>query len=151
MGRPQLSQVHTDCASATFSIVKRRVSPDNSSTDNGSLECRAGALFNAVKRQYGSDTYLLNLRLPKPSPPPITVPAVLPRLPPPPLPDSPPTKLKSPAISEDPNQAVVNSLRLEEGDIQQLAKFVREFVVMSLVIWMEKCVTEWNEAVRPPC
>jgi len=53
-------------------------------------------------------------------------------------------------MSEDPNhQTVVNSLRLEEGDIQQLAKFVREFVVMSLIIWMEKCVTDWNEAVSP--
>lgn len=27
-----------------------------------------------------------------------------------------------------------------------MARFTREFVVMSLVPWMEKCVLEWNEA-----
>lgn len=37
-------------------------------------------------------------------------------------------------------------LKLSEPDIQQLARFTREFVVMSLVPWMEKCVLEWNEA-----
>lgn len=36
-------------------------------------------------------------------------------------------------------------VRLTEGDIQQTGKFVREFVVMSLVPWMEKCVMDWNE------
>ena len=29
-----------------------------------------------------------------------------------------------------------------------IGKFVREFVVMSLIPWMEKCVMEWNENVR---
>ena len=29
-----------------------------------------------------------------------------------------------------------------------MAKFVREFVVQSLIPWMERCVVEWNEAVR---
>lgn len=38
-------------------------------------------------------------------------------------------------------------VRLTEGDIQQTGKFVREFVVMSLVPWMEKCVMDWNENV----
>lgn len=42
----------------------------------------------------------------------------------------------------------VNSLRLSDRDIQQIAKFVREFVSMSLVPWMEKCVTDWNENVK---
>jgi hypothetical protein len=36
---------------------------------------------------------------------------------------------------------------MAETDIQQTARFTREFVVMSLVPWMEKCVLEWNENV----
>ena len=35
-----------------------------------------------------------------------------------------------------------------DADIQETARFVREFVTMSLVPWMEKCVLEWNETVR---
>ena len=42
----------------------------------------------------------------------------------------------------------VNGLRLGERDIQQIAKFVREFVSMCLVPWMEKCVADWNENVK---
>ena len=42
-----------------------------------------------------------------------------------------------------------NTLRMNEQDIQQTAKFVREFVSMSLVPWMEKCVVDWNENVTP--
>jgi hypothetical protein len=42
-----------------------------------------------------------------------------------------------------------NTLRMNEQDIQQTAKFVREFVSMSLVPWMEKCVADWNENVTP--
>ncbi|KAL7285211.1 hypothetical protein ACG7TL_000304 [Trametes sanguinea] len=38
-----------------------------------------------------------------------------------------------------------NTLRLSQDDIQQIGRFVREFVTMSLVPWMEKCVVEWNE------
>ena len=41
-----------------------------------------------------------------------------------------------------------NGLRLGERDIQQIAKFVREFVSMCLVPWMEKCVADWNENVK---
>jgi hypothetical protein len=37
---------------------------------------------------------------------------------------------------------------MAETDIQQTARFTREFVVMSLVPWMEKCALEWNENVR---
>ncbi|GBE78241.1 hypothetical protein SCP_0111240 [Sparassis crispa] len=44
-----------------------------------------------------------------------------------------------------PNTANASTLRLSERDIQQTGKFVREFVVMSLVPWMERCVVEWNE------
>jgi hypothetical protein len=40
-------------------------------------------------------------------------------------------------------------LRMSEEDIKQTAKFVREFVSMSLVPWMEKCVADWNENVKP--
>jgi hypothetical protein len=43
----------------------------------------------------------------------------------------------------------VNTLRLGEQDIQRTAKFVREFVSMSLVPWMEKYVADWNENVIP--
>ncbi|KAI8981263.1 ER-golgi trafficking TRAPP I complex 85 kDa subunit-domain-containing protein [Trametes punicea] len=38
-----------------------------------------------------------------------------------------------------------HTLRLSQDDIQQIGRFVREFVTMSLVPWMEKCVVEWNE------
>lgn len=34
-----------------------------------------------------------------------------------------------------------------EEDIQHTARFTREFVVQSLVPWMEKCVNDWNEIV----
>lgn len=34
-----------------------------------------------------------------------------------------------------------------QADIQETARFVREFLTMSLVPWMEKCVVDWNEAV----
>ena len=36
---------------------------------------------------------------------------------------------------------------MEEKDIQQTARFTREFLVMSLIPWMEKCVVDWNENV----
>jgi hypothetical protein len=40
---------------------------------------------------------------------------------------------------------------MSETDIQQTARFTREFLVMSLVPWMEKCVVEWNENVAFVC
>ena len=110
------------------------------------LSLRAGALFNAVKKQYGLHTFILPLSLPSPPPPPVPVPALPPRLPSPssetwqngsstPRPHSTTSLVASP-----------NFLKLSEPDIQQMARFTREFVVMSLVPWMEKCVLEWNEA-----
>ncbi|KAI0697133.1 ER-golgi trafficking TRAPP I complex 85 kDa subunit-domain-containing protein [Cytidiella melzeri] len=39
-----------------------------------------------------------------------------------------------------------NTLALSDNDIQQFSRFVREFVVMSVLPWMEKCVMEWNES-----
>ncbi|PPQ62964.1 hypothetical protein CVT24_006070 [Panaeolus cyanescens] len=108
----------------------------------------AGALFNAVKKQYGLHSYLLPLKLPQPPPAPVPVPAILPRLPPPPSPDSPqrPPTPSTPNAS-DPSASInpLNTLRMQEQDIQHTARFTREFVVMSVVPWMEKCVMEWNE------
>ncbi len=34
-----------------------------------------------------------------------------------------------------------------EADVKETARFVREFVTMSLIPWMEKCVVDWNEVV----
>ncbi|RDB28485.1 Transport protein particle subunit trs85-1 [Hypsizygus marmoreus] len=108
----------------------------------------AGALFNAVKKQYGLHSYLLSLAMPTPPPPPVPVPALIPRLPPPPPPDSlnslpVTTAPASPGLSPHPNG--LNTLKLSEKDIQQTARFAREFLVMSLLPWMEKCVVDWNE------
>ncbi|KAG8219699.1 ER-golgi trafficking TRAPP I complex 85 kDa subunit-domain-containing protein [Butyriboletus roseoflavus] len=106
----------------------------------------AGALFNAVKKQYGLHAFILPLSLPSPPPPPVPVPAFPPRLPPP----SPETwQNGSPTPHPHSTTSLVvspNFLKLSEPDIQQMARFTREFVVMSLVPWMEKCVVEWNEA-----
>lgn len=109
-------------------------------------------MFNAVKKQFGLHSYLLSLALPKLPPPPIPVPALMPRLPPPPSPESlQPTTPTTPNIPGNPGSTtILNTLRMEEKDIQQTARFTREFVVMSLVPWMEKCVVEWNESVRFP-
>ena len=41
----------------------------------------------------------------------------------------------------------VSTLAMTENDIQQTARFTREFLVMNLIPWMEKCVVEWNENV----
>ena len=104
---------------------------------------RAGALFNAVKKQFGLHSYLLRLALPTPSPPPVPVPTLIPRLPPPVSnDDAESSKMKG---SSGP---VINALRMDEEDIQHTARFTREFVVQSLVPWMEKCVNDWNEIVH---
>ncbi|KAF8913001.1 ER-golgi trafficking TRAPP I complex 85 kDa subunit-domain-containing protein [Gymnopilus junonius] len=109
----------------------------------------AGALYNAVKKQFGLHSYLLSLDLPIPPPPPIPVPALMPRLPPPPSPESPQQQPVTPTTPNIPgsstNQTILNTLRMEEKDIQQTARFTREFLVMSLIPWMEKYVVEWNE------
>jgi hypothetical protein len=41
-----------------------------------------------------------------------------------------------------------NALSIDQKDIQEIARFIREFVVQGLVPWMEKAVGEWNETVR---
>ncbi|KAJ7492750.1 ER-golgi trafficking TRAPP I complex 85 kDa subunit-domain-containing protein [Mycena latifolia] len=110
----------------------------------------AGALFNAVKKQFGLHSYLLPLGLPNPPPPPVPVPALIPRLPPPPSSDSPELSPTAPPPTPSvPASGALNTLRMSETDIQQTARFTREFLVMSLVPWMEKCVVEWNENVPP--
>ncbi|KAJ7125714.1 ER-golgi trafficking TRAPP I complex 85 kDa subunit-domain-containing protein [Mycena crocata] len=101
----------------------------------------AGALYNAVKKQFGLHSYLLPLALPNPPPAPVPVPALIPRLPPPPSSDSPDLS----SVVAPPAMPALNTLRMSESDIQQTARFTREFLVMSLVPWMEKCVVEWNE------
>ncbi|KAF4623241.1 hypothetical protein D9613_002112 [Agrocybe pediades] len=116
------------------------VHPSNSPLTNE----EAGALHNAVKKQYGLHCYLLELDLPKVPPAPIPVPAMLPRLPVPSLPVS-PQKKGSNASENTGDDTIPNSLRLGEKDVQHTAKFTREFLVMSLIPWMEKCVLEWNE------
>ncbi|KAF9076140.1 ER-golgi trafficking TRAPP I complex 85 kDa subunit-domain-containing protein [Rhodocollybia butyracea] len=93
----------------------------------------SSALFNAVKKQYGLHSYLLPLDMPNPPPAPVPVPTPKPRL---------------PLAGSDSMEAslVTNTLRMNEKDIQQTAKFTREFLVMSLIPWMEKCVLDWNES-----
>lgn len=135
---------------------------------------RAEALFNAVKKQYGLHSYLLTLALPtSPLPPPVTVPPPPPRLPSlssmtySPMPQAHvPAALRTPTPSQpDPSFLSLNGqnserpppspappnapgqLYLSEPDIQQTGRFVREFAVMSLLPWMEKCVIDWNEVV----
>ncbi|KAG1875607.1 ER-golgi trafficking TRAPP I complex 85 kDa subunit-domain-containing protein [Suillus subalutaceus] len=105
----------------------------------------AGALFNAVKKQYGLHTYLLSLELPSPPPPPVSIPALVPRLPPPTISNGSADAVR-PELKT--TQTVpLNTLRMSEQDIQQTARFAREFVTMNLVPWMEKYVIEWNETV----
>lgn len=115
---------------------------------------RANALFNAVKKQYGLNTFLLQLKLPSPPPPPVPVPASLPRLPSVQKQDGIPTsKLQlspDPVVSpplENGTTRPPSAICMCDSDIQETARFVREFVTTSLIPWMEKCVVEWNEAV----
>ncbi|KZP10535.1 hypothetical protein FIBSPDRAFT_1051266 [Athelia psychrophila] len=105
--------------------------------DSPLSEEEAGALFNAVKKQYGLHSYLLSLALPSPPPPPVPVPGLIPRLPPPPSNQQTPQK--------GPSSLTLNTLKMSSDDIQQTARFTREFVVQSLLPWMEKCVNDWNE------
>ncbi|KAF7320299.1 hypothetical protein MKEN_00814700 [Mycena kentingensis (nom. inval.)] len=127
---------------STFLRYTLIVHPQNSPLS----EEEAGALFNAVKKQYGLHSFLLQLALPSPPPAPVPIPALIPRLPPPPSSDSPEhSPIVPPTTPSLPYGSPINTLKMSESDIQQTAKFTREFVVMSLIPWMEKCVLEWNE------
>ncbi|KAI9460993.1 ER-golgi trafficking TRAPP I complex 85 kDa subunit-domain-containing protein [Lactarius psammicola] len=139
--RPLQFPSWVDTTHLRYSLI---IHPENSPLTNE----EATALFNAVKKQYGLHSYLLSLALPSPPPPPVPVPIPPLRLPP---------TLQSALHTPDPSAATpesvpssraardVNGLRLGDRDIQQIAKFVREFVSMCLVPWMEKCVADWNE------
>ncbi|KAJ7596891.1 ER-golgi trafficking TRAPP I complex 85 kDa subunit-domain-containing protein [Mycena floridula] len=119
--------------------------------DSALSDEEAGALYNAVKKQFGLHSYLLPLSLPQPPPKPVPVPALMPRLPPAPSDDSPTSVLPTPTPTttnfdfQAPKMSL-NTLKMCDKDIQQTARFTREFLVMSLVPWMEKCVVDWNEA-----
>ncbi|KAG5340621.1 hypothetical protein C0989_001063 [Termitomyces sp. Mn162] len=106
------------------------IHPENSPLSND----EAGALFNAVKKQYGLHSYLLPLSLPTPPPPPVPVPALIPRLPPPP-PSQEPRNLPLPPIPQTPgfppDSSGLHTIRLTEKDIQQTARFTREFLFTS--------------------
>ncbi len=64
-------------------------------------------------------------------------------------PGPPPLTNKPAENSQPPRGYEGSTVNLTQEDIQQLGRFVREFVTMSLIPWMEKCVMEWNESVRP--
>ena len=113
---------------------------------------RANALFNAVKKTYGLNTYLLKLSIPPSPPNPVPIPALFPRLPTYAQQNGSQSTQKvehvqSP-ITESSSGLPVNSIRMCEADIQGTARFVREFVTTGLIPWMEKCVFDWNEAVN---
>ena len=95
------------------------------------------ALFNATKKQYGLHTHLLSVSLSAPATP-MSVPSLLPELPPTPMLDA--------TFTKDARDGA-HHLNLTEPDVAQFSRFVREFVTMSLVPWMERCVLDWNETV----
>ncbi|KZW02555.1 hypothetical protein EXIGLDRAFT_415091 [Exidia glandulosa HHB12029] len=92
-------------------------------------EC--AALFNATKRQYGLHAHFLTLGLGQPATP-VPLFTLPPRLPP----------NAAPGLPDIPE---VHELRMSPEDLQQAGRFVREFVVQSLIPWMERCVLDWNE------
>lgn len=116
---------------------------------------RANALFNAVKKIYGLNTFLLRLSAPSPPPPPVPIPALFPRLPSPTHQNGQQNSIQNTEKTQSPTTETapglpVNSIRMCEVDIQETARFVRDFVTTGLIPWMEKCVVDWNEAVRLP-
>lgn len=115
---------------------------------------RANALFNAVKKQYGLNTAFIRLTLPSPPPPPVSIPAPPPRLSNSIQQDSSASNHEYTAMST-PQDARENGIgepggliRMCDSDIQATAQFVRDFITMGLIPWMEKCVVDWNEAVN---
>ncbi|EJD55548.1 hypothetical protein AURDEDRAFT_155791 [Auricularia subglabra TFB-10046 SS5] len=89
------------------------------------------ALFNAAKRQYGLHAHFLSLRFGQPANP-VPLFTLPPRLP-------------LAGAASLPDVPEVHELRMSPEDLQHTGKFVREFVVMSLIPWMERCVLDWNE------
>jgi trafficking protein particle complex subunit 8 len=112
------------------------------------------ALFNGIRKQFGLNTYLLRISLPKgeEAPAPVPVPTILPKLPPEELDqDDNRTMTRTSSTSGSVDQMTtqgINTLKLGPRDVQEIGFFLREFVVQGLVPWMERAVTEWNETVR---
>ncbi|KAI0036617.1 ER-golgi trafficking TRAPP I complex 85 kDa subunit-domain-containing protein [Vararia minispora EC-137] len=123
-----------DSANLRYTLI---VHPKDSLLSNE----EAGALFNAVKRQYGLHTFLLALDLSGEVQQPVSMPPSLPCLPPPRQ-----GNVTTPDTGiADASSELENGILLSDSDIQKIAKFVREMVTTSLTPWMEKCVMEWNE------
>ncbi|KAI6031618.1 ER-golgi trafficking TRAPP I complex 85 kDa subunit-domain-containing protein [Pisolithus microcarpus] len=97
--------------------------------------------LTAVKKQYGVHVYLLPLILPSPPPSPVSIPHLPPQLPPPPL------DMEQHDINGNLTSTLSNTRESLacEAQFTENVRFTREFVVMSLVPWMERCVIEWNE------
>ncbi|KAF9517937.1 hypothetical protein BS47DRAFT_419756 [Hydnum rufescens UP504] len=104
-------------------------SPSNLNPDE------AVALLNAVKKQFGLNTHLLQLPSLRENTT-ISIPPYFPQLP--------PSESSHPYTPSRPGRTV--TLAMSEMDAQNTSRFVREFVTMSLLPWMERCVTEWNES-----
>ncbi|KAG8734014.1 hypothetical protein FRC11_013500 [Ceratobasidium sp. 423] len=101
------------------------------------------ALLNAVKKQHGAHAHLMCWSLSGSS-------TSNPFIPPPPQLPPPPN-----GVTETPNNhpledltegPVDDSTALGDDDLQNINRFVREFVTQSLIPWMERNVVEWNEA-----
>ena len=103
---------------------------------------RASGLDSPALRPQPNTNGLLNPGVVPPRPPASPVPGYQA---PPPL-----ANKDSPATAA-PADYSGNTLRLTQDDIHQIGRFVREFVTMSLIPWMEKCVVDWNENVRVLC
>ena len=115
---------------------------DTNLMDQNSNYTSTESLFNAVKKQYGN-SYLLKLALP--SPPPSGGPSHAPF---PRLPNN--FETSGPDTPQLPAQTESFNINLIEADLESTAQFVRELAVESLIPWMGKCISEWNEAVSCP-
>ncbi|CAE7231072.1 unnamed protein product [Rhizoctonia solani] len=100
------------------------------------------ALLNAVKKQHGAHAHLMCWSLSGSS-------TANPFIPPPPKLPPPPNDV---GTSSDPHSndltkdVEINNAVLGDDDLQNISRFVREFVTQSLIPWMERNVIEWNEA-----
>lgn len=73
-----------------------------------------------------------------------------------PLPPQPPPSSIPPSNSSHPVAPVAtgssvpdtSELWLNDADVQATGKFVRQFLVESLLVWMERNTQEWNNSVR---
>ncbi|KAF8324689.1 ER-golgi trafficking TRAPP I complex 85 kDa subunit-domain-containing protein [Cantharellus anzutake] len=101
----------------------------------------AVALLNAVKKQFDLNTHLLQLpsSLEKVN---VRIPFASSRLSPP-LDVSRSPEIRRPKLER---RTVVMEITMSETDAQNTQRFVREFVTVSLIPWMERYVIEWNNA-----